>query len=452
MSLSKKVRRYRGWIALAVLLAIGGTAYGVLRSTRSDKTTTTYQTEAATKGTLAVTVAGTGNLAIYDETEVWPKTSGTVASVAVSEGETVTAGQPLFTLEPDDVDAAITKAYASYLSAKDGVTRAEVTLLRARNTLSSLRSTYAAQKSGTVSVAATGSATQSTKVTSADITAAKADVSAAKTALYSAKANRTSAKQDYEDAKDAEDELTVVAPSDGVVWSLDVAEGDTVSAGSAGSSSSSGSSGSSASGATGGTSTSTSSGSSAPLTLVDDDALSVQLTVNEVDLPSLKLGQRADITIDAFPDLTLTGKVLEIAQTGTVSSGVVTFDVWLSLDIADPQLRPGMTAAGTIVTQVVDEAVLVPNGAIESDTQGDYVMVMKAGATTPTRTDVTTGVSNDTSTQVLTGISEGDMVVTSSADSSTSDSTSSSSSDSGRGGLMMMGGGGAPSGGPGGGF
>lgn len=443
MAFTKKLKQYRGWIALAVLLAIGGTAFVVYRNTKSAAPETTYQTEAAAKGTLAVTVAGTGNLAIYDETEVWPTTGGTVLEVEVTEGETVTAGQTLFALDPEDTEAATTKAYASYLSAKDNVTRAEVSLLRANNTLTSLQKTYKSQQSGSSST--TGATGAVTKVTKTDIAEAKADISSAKTSLYSARANRKSALLDYQDAQDAEDDLVVKAPIDGVIWSLDVQEGDTVSAGSAGSSSSS--SGSTAGGTTGGTTASTSSGSSAPMTIVTDDALAVQLTVNEVDLPSLKLKQRADITIDAFPDMTLTGKVLEISQSGTVSSGVVTFDVWLALDIVESQLRPGMTAAGTIVTQVVDDALLVPSGAVDSDTQGDYVMVMKSGATTPTRTDVTTGVSNDTSTQIVSGLSEGDMVVTSSSSAATTDDSSSSSSDSksSGGGMMMMGAGGPPS-------
>lgn len=438
----KKLRRYRGWIALVVLLAVGGSAFGFYLKNKTPKSTTTYQTEAATKGTLAVTVSGSGNLAIRESVDCYPKTSGTVSEVLVEEGDKVSAGDVLYKLDPEEAEAATTKAYAGYLSAKDAVQRATVSLLRARNNLAELEDTYADQRSHP----ATGATQQ--KVTKTDIAEAKADVASARTSLYSAKANRSSASQDYSDAQDAEDELVVTASVDGTVYSLDIEEGDSVSPRSGGSSGSS-TGGSSAGGSSmSGSSSSSGSGtSSSPLSLIEDGALCVQLTVNEVDLPSLKLGQRADITVDAFEDLTLTGKVIEIAKTGTSSSGVVTFEVWLSIDVPDARLRESMTAAGTIVTQVVDDAVMVASGAVDSDTQGDYVMVMKSGATTPTRVDVTTGVTNDTSTQILSGLAEGDLVVTSSSDSSTSGSSGSGSGGTGndrRGGFMM--------GGPGGGF
>lgn len=165
--------------------------------------------------------------------------------------------------------------------------------------------------------------------------------------------------------------------------------------------------------------------------------LAVHLTVNEVDLPSLKVGQRADIEFDALPDLAATGKIYEIASEGSSSSGVVTFDVWLSLDVADPALRSGMSSAATIVTDVVKDALLVPNGAVKSDGNGGYYVQVLDASGNPQKVTVETGVASSTQTQILSGISEGDEVVTA---SSATSSSSSSGSQSG-GGFMMMGGG-----------
>jgi len=186
--------------------------------------------------------------------------------------------------------------------------------------------------------------------------------------------------------------------------------------------------------------------------VVPDEPLIATLAINEVDLPSLKVGQRADLEFDALTDLTMTGKVTKIAKSGTVSSGVVTFDVTVTLDVTNKKLKPGMTVAATIVTDVARNAVLVPNAAVKSDsTTGDsYVLILNADGTTTKQVTITTGIAGDTNTQVLTGVKEGDKVVT--ATSSSSDSSSSSSGGSGSNGRsgigMMMGG--APGGGPGG--
>lgn len=423
MTLSKRVRRHRGWMALAALLVVGGAAYSAFRAASPPEAAVTYETAAVTRGTLSVTVSGTGNLDLYEQAEVWPATAGEVASVEVEEGEQVRAGQTLFTIDGDSADAAVEKALTSYQQSQESVSRAASTLTKAEAALAGVRSRYRAQTSA--SAAATSAAvTQAAPVTKADIASAKADVTTAKAGVASAKASRTATKRAYGDAIEARDDLVVTAPSSGVVWSLDIETGDSVQARGA---STSGASGASLTAVTG-----TTSSSSAPITIVSEDALALKLAVNEVDLPALEVGQRADVEVDAMPEMQLTGRVLEIARTGTVNSGVVTFDVWLELDVIEDALKPGMSAAASIVTDVADDTVLVPNGAVESDDEGDYVLVLAAGQTEPKRVAVELGLADTASTQVLSGLSEGHRVVT-----GTIDTSDDGSSGSGPGGGMM---------------
>ena len=424
MTLSKRVRRHRGWMALAALLVVGGAAYSAFRAASPPAAAVTYETAAVTRGTLSVTVSGTGNLDLYEQAEVWPATAGEVASVEVEEGEQVRAGQTLFTIDGDSADAAVEKALASYRQSQESVSRAASTLTKAEAALAGVRSRYRAQTSA--SAAATSAAvTQAASVTKADIASAKADVTTAKAGVASAKASRTATKRAYGDALEARDDLVVTAPSAGVVWSLGIEAGDSVQA--RGASSTSGASGASLTAVTG-----TTSSSSAPITIVSEDSLALKLAVNEVDLPALEVGQRADVEVDALPDMQLTGRVLKIARTGTVSSGAVTFDVWLELDVIEDALKPGMSAAASIVSDVANDSVLVPNGAVESDDEGDYVLVLAAGQTEPKRASVELGLADTASTQVLSGLSEGDRVVT-----GTIDTSDDGSSGSGPGGGMM---------------
>lgn len=431
MSLPKFFRRYRGWIAVGVLVAVAGTAYALLNRGGEAESTISYQTEAASIGTISSTVAGTGSLEVGDTTDVYPGTSGTVATIAVAEGSVVATGEVLFTLDADEAEAASAQALLSLRQAQASVTQANQQLTKANAALSTL---YAKSTEPTPTA------------TSADIESAKADVAVAKAQVSAARAQVTAANDSYDEALVAEDDLTVTAPCSGQVYSLDIEVGDSVSTSGG---SSTGTTGTSAANAIGGSTTTTSS-SGAPVVIAPEQPLVVHLTVNEVDLPSLEVGQRADISFDAFSDITATGKVYEIADEGTSSSGVVTFDVYLSIDKADPRLRVGMSSAATIVTDIASNVLVVSNSAVQSDGDGGYyVLVMASGATEPTQVTVETGLASDTQTEILSGLAEGDTVVTQTIDSSSTTSSSDSQDDS-SGSLINIGGGmgGPPSGGP----
>ena len=172
--------------------------------------------------------------------------------------------------------------------------------------------------------------------------------------------------------------------------------------------------------------------------------MKAEVAVNEVDLPSIKLGQQATVTFDSISGLTITGVVSEIAPQGTSSSGVVTYVVDITFDIQNAKVKPGMTCSADIVTTQIKDALLVANTAVKSDTQGSYVMLVTLGSDgkpvgQPTRQDITVGPANDTNTQIVSGLKVGQTVVTSS-NSSTTGTTGGS-----RGGIgAIFGGGGRP--------
>ena len=404
MSASKVLRRNRGWVAAAVLVVVAGVTYYAYTRAQPEDSTISYQTEASAVGTISVTVSGTGNVEIDGTTEVYPAVSGTVASIGVTEGANVVTGTVLFTLEPDDAQAATAKALASLRQAQHSVAQAESQVAKAESNLATLEKR---------------STEPSSTVTSADIAAAQAEVALAEASLASAQASSASALISYNQTKAAEDDLAVVSPCSGVIHSLGVSAGDAVSAGNSTSSSTS-------SGTTGGgvttASSSAASSSDAPVVIAPEQPLVVHLTVNEVDLASLAIGQRADIEFDALPTVAATGKVYEIASEGSVNSGVVTFDVWLSIDVASPSLRQGMSAAATIVTQVARDVLLVPNSAVKTADDGTYyVLVLTDGAAEPHQVSVETGLSSSTQTEVTSGLEEGALVVTQTIDSSDTD-------------------------------
>ena len=134
------------------------------------------------------------------------------------------------------------------------------------------------------------------------------------------------------------------------------------------------------------------------------------VTLNEVDIAKVKVGEKATLAFDAIDGLTITGKVSSIDLIGTVSQGVVSYNVKIVFDTQDSRVKSGMSVAAAIINAFKADIVTVPNTAVKTQGGQSYVLVMKNGQ--PVRTDVTTGLANDTDTEIVSGVNEGDEVVT----------------------------------------
>lgn len=189
----------------------------------------------------------------------------------------------------------------------------------------------------------------------------------------------------------------IYAPFDGVVAEVYIEKGDSVSS------------------------------STKLLTLASKQKLA-EITLNEIDVAEIKVNQKATITFDAIEGLTITGEVVEIDTLGTVSQGVVTYNLKIAFDTQDDRVKPGMSLSVTIITDVKQNALLVPNSAVKY--QGDILYVQVAGETTagfnPATANISgvvipvsdlhtqsvqIGLSNDTTTEIIDGLKEGDYVV-----------------------------------------
>jgi len=153
------------------------------------------------------------------------------------------------------------------------------------------------------------------------------------------------------------------------------------------------------------------------------------------------VGQKATVTLDAFADKTFVGTVTSVDTIGTTSSGVVTYNVYISLVEPPATIQPGMTASVIIQTNRKEDVLQVPTSAIQTTNGTPTVRVLKNGQVTAV--PVETGITSDSTTEITSGLSEGDTVVTSivSQTSATGGSTGSSPF-SGLGGGRGFGGGG----------
>ncbi|WP_194907646.1 efflux RND transporter periplasmic adaptor subunit [Catenulispora rubra] len=246
----------------------------------------------------------------------------------------------------------------------------------------------------------------------------------------------------------------ITAPQAGTVLSVGGSVGDSVSAGStsstsAASSSSSGSTGGSAGGSSGSSSTSSSSSAksgSSFVVLGNMSSLTVRAEFAETDASKLKPGENAQIAINAIPGSSLTATVQSVDPTSTVVSNVVEYGVTLQFtsgqqDLAS--LKPGQTASVSVVTDNVTNVLYVPSSSVTTLAGQSFVTVVSGK--TQTQTAVQVGVVGDTTTEITSGVNEGDQVLLSSR-------TGTSSTTGTRGGGLTGGGLGGGTGGAGGGL
>ncbi|MDR3575432.1 MAG: efflux RND transporter periplasmic adaptor subunit [Anaerolineaceae bacterium] len=145
---------------------------------------------------------------------------------------------------------------------------------------------------------------------------------------------------------------------------------------------------------------------------IDDlSHLLVDVSVPEVDINQIQVGQPVTFNLDAVPNKTYNGKVTVVGQAGTTTSGVVNFTVTAQITDADQLVKPDMTAAVNIITYTANNVILIPNRAIRTVNGRQVVYVLRNGRSVPT--PVTISQQGDTNSQLVSGnVREGDLLVT----------------------------------------
>lgn len=138
-----------------------------------------------------------------------------------------------------------------------------------------------------------------------------------------------------------------------------------------------------------------------------------EISLNEIDAARIKTGQKAALTFDAIPELTISGEVAEIDAIGTISQGVVTYNIKIAFDTQDERVKTAMSVSAAIITEAKPDVLLVPNSAIKQQNDGYYVEIFAGETESPRRRQVVqTGLSNDTETEIISGLNEGEIIVT----------------------------------------
>ena len=425
--------------AVAVVLLVTIVAFTVHQS---GKNVATVQTGKAQRQDLATVVSASGEIKPKTYVNIGANAFGKITHLYVKEGDHVKRGQLLAQLEnvqsSADVnanEASLQAAQTDSLAAEAALKTAEADLLRAqadydRNKLDWSRA-QSLFKDGLISKSDFDSRKNAWATADAGLTQATARVAQAKAQNDSAARHIAQAKATLTHYTDLLQKTTYPAPFDGVITNLPVREGETVVIGIQ-----------NAQGST-------------LMTIADMSVITAEVKVDETDIVNVKLGQPADVMIDAIPKKIFHGNVTEIGNNAIVrSSGLSTsqqttaseeakdFKVVVTLSDAPQDLRPGLSTTAKVTTATRSNALSIPIQALtlrskdqidaqnnppgsvhaaepaakdvasknkkDDEVQGVFVIRNKKAMFVP----VATGITGTTDIEVLDGLKEGDEVIT----------------------------------------
>ena len=279
-------------------------------------------TDMVTEGTFTTTVEAKGQLKPISASVVSPSVDGTVEKINVQAGQSVNEGDVLMTIKNDALDSAVSEAQRAVAAAQEDLNNAKVAL----------------------------AAAQAAPTTDSDGSTGPSDANANANAVSTAQRNLASAQAALEQATAKAAERTVKAPSSGSIVELNAKVGATVTGGMI-------------------MGESDTSGGKQCMQIADLSKMKVTVQVGEKDIAKIAVGQSANVTYPAFPDIMSQGTVTAIASvansdSGSGSGGSVTFNVDILIEAPDSRLKPGMTAEVSVVTEKLDDVVMVPTMAL----------------------------------------------------------------------------------------
>lgn len=370
-------------ILFAVILGLIGLGYWYFFGTKKQQ----FVTDTVRLGTIEDTVNESGNIQA-NRVDMFSPTDGVITNIYIENGDIVKAGKTLFKIKSTATPEEKASAFATYQSAA-------TVYQQSLNTYTDKNAT--AQKVEDDVKGHDGDETFTQKATRTTAQVARDN---SWDSITAARANLRSAELKYRSTLDT----TAIAPINGTIANLGFSIGDKVYSVSTANSNN------------------TSVISSIPVLAIGtspDYVVIIQL--NEIDINKIKIDQDAIITIDAIPGKNYLGKVVRADEYGTNNSGVISYNIYIKLIDVDPQIKPLMSANVTIQVAKHENVLLVPNSAVKPYKGAKAVQIID-GQDNPSQikyVPVITGIKTSSQTEILSGVKQGDMVVTSASTTST---------------------------------
>jgi len=387
-------------IVVVVLLSLAA----VLGSTARRTDVVDVRVDAVHLRDLVATVTASGNVRARRKVDISSDISARVAELLVREGEDVVEGQVLLRLDPSRYRAAMDQSQANLSASEAQVAQARANLLRAQRQAERM-TTLRARDSLLVSMQ--------------DVENAQTDLEVQRSLLDAATFGVNQSRAALEEAEDQLSKTIIRAPMSGRVTRLNVEEGETVIVGTM------------------------NNPGSLILTVSDLSVMEAVLEVDANDVPAISIGDGANVELDAFPDLAFPGVVTEIGNSairppsGAAGSGAtptIDFEVVVTLESPAAELRPDLSATAEVVTDTRTDQLAIPIIALTLREEDDFagpdgmardstnrkagqidsdpvegVFVVTDGVATFVPVEV--GIAGQEYFEILSGLSEGDTVV-----------------------------------------
>ena len=388
--------------AVIILAVIVGLIIVVGRLVKSKNQQPQIQTQKVERGTIVSSISASGQILTANIVNITTNTKGLVKKVYVKDGDKVWAGQKLMELTLDsDAQQKNAAAWASYLSAKNNLDSAQATLYSLQS-----QEFAANQKLINNAVARELKTDDPTYIQeNTDWLAAEAKYKNQQNVIVQSRAAINSAWLSYQSVSPI-----VTAPISGTITNLTYTEGMSLSA---------------------------SSDASQRVAVIASEGTPLSsFNISEIDVSKVRPGQKATIKLDSLADKTFTGKVITVDKIGATTSGVTNYPVIIKFDSGASEILPNMSATANIILEVKDNVLLVPSSAVQKQNDQNVVRVMKGKQQQVVNVEV--GLISDAQTEIISGLSEGDEVITSNT-ASTINNQSGGSVFSGGGSRMFMG-------------
>lgn len=368
--------------------------FGYTKLVNISKNKINYQTEKAVKGNLVVVVTGSGSVASTNSSNITTSATGVVKNIYVKDGDVVKTGDKIAELDLDlEGQQKSSQSWASYQSAKNSLQTAKDNLYTVQSDLFTKWQSHFdlatnnlyENSDGTPNTPERESQTDY-KVSEDNWLASEAKYKAQQKAIEQAQTSLNTSWYAYQQASPI-----IYAPISGTVSGLSLQIGTVINS----------------------QSSSNTSATTNKIANIKTSALpTLSINLTEIDVPKIKIGDKATITFDAFSDKTFTGKVISIDTVGSVSSGVTNYPTVILLDTNSNAILPNMGVSANIITNTKDDVLLVPSSSLKTNSENEnYVQILKNGK--PVDQIIEIGLASDSQTEVISGLSEGDTVITS---------------------------------------
>lgn len=343
-----------------------------------------YQATKVERGTITSSVSASGAVQTTNLVNVTTQATGVVKEVFVKDGDIVSTGQKIAEVELDrEGQQKNTSAWSNYLAAKTNLESAKATQYSLQSEMFSKWKAFYNLATSSTYQNSDGTPNEINRalpefhIAQKDWLAAEAKYKNQTLVVNQAQASLENAWINYQLSSPV-----ITAPSAGTISSISIAPGMVLNS-------------------------QTSPFRVAIIQNQTKPLISVNLT--GIDVPKVKIGQKAIVTLDSLPDKTFTGKVVTVDRIGITSNNVVSYPTLIQLDTDSYEILPNMTANANIILETKNSVLLVPSTAIQTQAGQTFVRVLKNGR--EQQVPVKIGLQNDTQTEIISGVSEGDEII-----------------------------------------